>query len=164
MADRTTTKIIETRPRSGRDSYPIADGVTVAAGSLVQLEAGYLNHFDDDAANDVFVGIVIGGVDRAGDGILIGETDDSPDPHAYVDTSGVTLMHLDSVGGTPTQAKVGDLVYTPDSDTDSLTLDNSTVAYTSPVGWMCRFRSATDVDVQLFTPAEYMAHNYESQN
>jgi len=160
MADRTTTKIIETRPSAGRDSFPIADGVTVAAGTLVQLEAGFLNHWDDSASNDVFVGIVIGGEDRAGDGIIIGETSDTPDPRAFVDTSGVILMHLDSINGTPSQAKVGDLIYCDDSDTDNMDLQAS--GNTNAIGVLWEFRSTTDCDVKLFTPAEYIAVNYES--
>jgi hypothetical protein len=118
------------------------------------MEAGYLNHWAD-GANDVFAGIMLGGDDRAGDGILIGETDDTPDPHGFVDTSGVVLMHLDSVGDTPTQAKVGDLVYCSTSNTDDMTLESS--GATHPIGYMIRFRTATDVDVQLFTPAEMLA-------
>ena len=153
MADRTTTKMLATRPRAGRDSFPIADGVTIASGSLVQLESGYLNHFSN-SVNNSFMGVCIGGADRAGDGIIIGETSDSPDPHGFVDTSGVTLMNLASVGGTPTQAKVGDQVYSADSDTDSITLDASGTGVSFPVGWMSRFRASGDVDVQLYTPAE----------
>jgi hypothetical protein len=153
MADRTTTKIIETRPSSGRDAFPIADGVTVAAGTLIGIEGGHANHWAD-GANDVFAGICIGGDDRSGDGILIGETSDDPDPQCHVDTSGVTLMHLDSIGDTPLQSEVGDLVYCVDSDTDSMTLLAS--GRTHPIGWMVRFRSATDVDVRLFTPSEML--------
>lgn len=154
MADRTTTKIIETRPSSGRDSFPIADGETLAAGTLVQLEAGYANHWDGSGIADMFLGIVVGGDDRAGDGDLVGSTSDTPDPHVFVDTSGVTLMHLDSIAGTPSQADVGKLIYCADSDTDSMTTVDAANAV---VGWLVRFRSATDCDVRLFTPSEHMA-------
>ncbi len=160
MADRTTTKIIETRPSAGRDSFAIADGVTVAAGTLAQLQAGFLNHWDDSGSNDNFLGIVIGGKDRASDGIIIGETSDTPDPRAFVDTSGVILMHLDSIDGTPVQANVGAVVYCPDSDTDNIDLQAS--GNTNAIGVLWNFRTATDCDVKLFTPAEFLAYNRES--
>jgi hypothetical protein len=123
---------------------------------LASLEGGYLNHWAD-GANDVFAGLVIGpgigiGVDES-EGML-GNTSLTPIPEASVDTGGVTLMHL-SIGGTATQAKVGDLVYSADSDLASITLDAS--GRTHPIGWMSRYRSATDVDVTLFTPSEMLA-------
>jgi hypothetical protein len=68
--------------------------------------------------------------------------------------SGVVLMHLDSVGDTPSQAKVGDLVYCGTSNTDDMTLDST--GRTHPIGILWFYRSATDVDVKLFTPAEML--------
>ena len=164
MADRTVAKIYDTRPRAGRDSFQITDAVTVAAGTLVQLEAGLLNHWDDTAAGPpikIFMGIVTGGEDRAGDGVLIGENNDSPRPEAFVDTSGVIVTGL-TLGGTPTLAKQGDRVYCGDSDLASATLNSS--GRTNVIGWMVRYKSATDQDLQLFTPAEWLAYNTESPN
>lgn len=145
---------LQMSPRGAAHSQPIADGVTVYVGALVGLESGYCNHWAD-GANDVFLGIVTGGKDRGRDGILLGETSDTPDPHAFIDVSGVTLMNLDSVDGTPTQAKVGDLVYSSTSNTDDIDLQSS--GHTHPIGWLSYFRSATDVDVTLFTPEEHLA-------
>jgi len=155
MADQSTKVVRKTRDSEGRDAFPIADGVTVYEGMLCGLEAGYINHWAD-GANDVFLGVVLGGKDRGGDGILLGETSDTPPPEAWVDTSGVILQHLDSVGGTPTQAKVGDLVYSLTSNPDDMTL-TAVTANNHPIGILWRFRSATDVDVKLFTPAEMLA-------
>lgn len=155
MADLGANRVHKTSPRSGVNSYPIANGVTLYPGALVSLEGGYLNHWADGAA-DVFAGICLGdalGI-SPGDG-LVGDTSATPIPEARVDESGVTLMHLDSVGDTPAQSKVGDLVYSADSDTDSLTLDAT--GRTHPIGYLSRFRTATDVDVTLFTPAEMLA-------
>jgi len=155
MADLGANRVHKTSPRSGANSYPIANGVTLYPGALVALEGGYLNHWAD-GANDVFVGIVLGDALGVSPGSgLVGDTSATPIPEARVDQSGVTLMHLGSVGGTPTQAKVGDLVYSADSDTDSITLTIG--ALNHPIGYMSRFRSATDVDVTLFTPAEMLA-------
>ncbi len=149
MADATAKKIWKSRVR-GHGSYPIADGVTLHEGQLVQLESGYLNHWDETGS---FLGILLGGDDRAKDGVLLGETSDTPPPEGRVDETGVVLTHL-SIGGSPTQAKVGNLVFCADSDVANLTLTDTT---NPPVGYMSRYRSATDVDVTLFTPGEHMA-------
>ena len=154
MADRTADIIHKTSPRAGRESFIIADGVAIGIGALVQLEGGYLNHWSSAKAN-TFLGIMIGGKDRANDGVITGETSDTPAVEGYVDSSGVPLMHMD-IGGSPTQAKVGDLVYCADSDTASMTLTDPT-GDNPPVGRVVRYRTADDVDVQLFTPAEYHA-------
>jgi hypothetical protein len=162
MADRTTDLIIETRSRGGRDSFIIANTVTLAAGTLVQLEAGFANHWDDSGSNDVFVGIAIAGDDSGStDHTWLGDTsgDPDPDPRVTVDTSGAILRSL-SIGGTITQASVGALVYSADSDTASLTTNSS--GRTNALGTVWNFRSATDVDVRLFTPDEFLAYNRES--
>ena len=150
MADATAKKIHKTRPNSGVGSYVIADGVTLYEGQLVQLQSGYLNHWDKTGQ---FLGILVGGDDRAGDGVIIGETSDTPPPEGRVNESGVVLMHV-AVAGTPTIADVGGLVYANDSDVANLT---KTDAANAVVGRLVRFRSASDCDVQLFTPAEHLA-------
>jgi hypothetical protein len=155
MADVTARKTLATKTRSGRSAYPIANGVTLYEGALVGLEGGYLNHWAD-GANDVFVGIVLGDALGVSPGAaLTGNTSATPVPEARVDDSGVTLLGLASVGGTPAAANVGDLVYCADSDTDSLTLTIG--ALNHPIGFLSGFRSATDVDVTLFTTAEMLA-------
>ena len=151
MADVTAKKTIETKANSGRGSYKIADGVTLYEGALVGLQSGYLNHWDETGQ---FVGVLIGGEDRLNDGTIIGETSDSKPPEGYVNDEGVTLMHLDSVGGSPTAAKVGALVWCSTSNTDDMTLTDTT---NPPVGYMSRYRSATDVDVTLFSTAVHLA-------
>jgi hypothetical protein len=163
MTDRTTVAWTgEWRPSEASYTYAekIANGVTLIEGSLVGLEGGYLNHWAD-GANDVFVGIVSGpgigitGTTAAGaPAAITGNTSGSPIPEAKVIT-GVILMGL-TVLDTPTQAKVGDLVYLTDSDYVNLTLEGSTPI--NAVGWMCRYTSATDQEVRLFTPTEFIAH------
>ena len=143
-------KIHKTRPNAGVSSYVIADGVTLYEGQLVQLKSGYLDHWDKTGQ---FVGILVGGDDRAGDGVIVGETSDTPAPEGRVNESGVILMHV-AVGGSPTIADVGGLIYCNDSDVANLT---KTDAANAVVGRLVRFRSASDCDVQLFTPAEHLA-------
>lgn len=144
--------VLKTRER-GHGAYPIANGVTLEEGTLVQLESGYLNQWDETGD---FLGLFKG----AGLGVspnataITGDTSATPVPEGAVDESGKVVMHLDSVGGTPTQAKVGDLVYCADHDLANATLTDTT---NPPIGRMVRFRSATDVDVELFTPAEHAA-------
>ena len=155
MADLAATSIPTTSPRAGRQAGPMADGVTLYAGALVGFQAGYVNHWAA-GVNDAFLGIMLGGVDRAGDGILIGETSDTPDPEAYLDTSGVTLLAL-TVLGSPTQAKVGQHIYCSTSNTADMTLDPAGAGTARPIGYMSRYTSATDQDVTLFTPTESKA-------
>ena len=150
MADQTAKAIRKTAPSAGVGSYPIADGVTLVEGQLVQLEGGYLNHWDE---NGKFLGYLMAGDDRAKDGVLLGETADTPPPEGRVDESGVILMHM-AVAGTVTQADVGALVYCADSNPANFTKTDTT---NPPVGWLKRFRSATDCDVKLFSPSEWMA-------
>ena len=155
MADLAASTIHKTQPRSGYNAYPIANGVTLYPGALVAIQGGYLNHYAD-GANDVFVGVVLGDAVGISPGsALTGNTSASPVPEARVDQSGATLMHLASVAGSPTQAKVGDLVYCSTSNTDDMTLTIGSLNH--PIGFMSKFRSATDVDVTLFTPAEMLA-------
>ena len=155
MADLAVDRIFATKTRSGRESFPIANGVTLPVGALVALEGGYLNHYAD-GANDVFVGIVLGpGMGISPGAAITGNTSGTPVPEARVDCSGVTLVGLSSVGGSPDATKVGDLVYSADSDTDSMTLDDT--GRTHPIGYMARFGSASDVDVTLFTPTEMLS-------
>lgn len=162
MADLAVNTIFKTRPRSGRDAFPIANTAVVYAGALVQLSAGFLDDWDDAGAGSTFQGILLSG-DQTGNAPgetgFTGDTsgDPAPDPEGRVDTSGVVLMHLASVQSQAAlaQANVGDLVYCPDSDVANLTTISS--GSTDPIGFIVRFRTATDSDVQLFTPAEFLA-------
>lgn len=150
MADLGARKVWKTSPRATHSSYRIADGVTLYEGQFVQTEGGYLNHWDETGK---FLGLLVGGDSRLNDGVIIGETSDTPPPEGRVDESGVTLMHV-AVGGSPTIADVGALVYCADSNPANLTKTDTT---NPPVGRLKRFRSATDCDVQLFTPTEWLA-------
>jgi len=157
MADLGAAVQHVTRNRAGRSSLPIANTVTLYEGALLGIEGGYLNHWADGAA-DVFAGVCLGpSVGIAAAAAMLGNTSATPVPEASFDDSGVTLMHLDSVGGTPTQAKVGDIVYSTSSNTDDMSLTAVTTT-DNPIGWMSRWRSATDLDVTLFTPSEFLAY------
>lgn len=149
MSDQAAKVIRKTSDR-GRGSYQIANTVVLYEGQLCQLESGYLNHWDQTGT---FLGILLGGDDRAKDGVLTGNTSDTPPPEGRVDESGTVLMHV-AVGGSPTIANQGALIYCADSNPANLTKTDTTHP---PVGWLKRFRSSSDCDVQLFTPAEFLA-------
>jgi hypothetical protein len=156
MADVTVKVVHKTSNGNHTMVAPIADGVTLYEGQLIGLEGGYANLWAD-GANDVFAGVLIGGNNEATFGTYKGDTSASPLPQARIDCSGVVLEHLDSVGDTPSQAKVGDLVYCGSSNTDDMTLESS--GRTNAIGILWFYRSSTDVDVKLFTPAEALAYN-----
>lgn len=155
MANQAVKVVRKTR-EPGRDSFQIADGVVVYEGMLAGIDAttGYLEHWAD-GANDCFAGVVLGGDDRAKDGVLTGETSDTPPPEARVDTSGTVLMHLSSINNSPVQGNVGDPVYCGTSNPDDITTNSS--GRNHPIGFIVRWRTATDVDVQLFSMAHHVA-------
>jgi hypothetical protein len=149
MANLVLNVVHKTNPAGGRFSFPIATGVTLGVGALVMMKAGFLDHWDDTLGVD-FVGIVVGGDYNSATGLLTGS---AALEEATVDASGVTLMHM-AVAGTATAAKRHDLIYCADSDPANFTLTDTTNA---PVGYMSRWRSATDADITLFTPGEHLA-------
>lgn len=149
MADLTATALNKYQPRSGRRSYIIADGEVLAANALVQAKSGYLEEWDETGQ---FLGVFIGGEDRAADGVFTGETSDSPPPRGYVNESGVTMMHV--AVASSTQANVGALVYCATGNIADATITDTT---NPPVGRLVNWRSATDADVELFTPGEWLA-------
>lgn len=154
MADQTRDIIPKTRNR-GAGAYIIADGVSMFAGMLVGAESGYANHWAD-GASDTFLGIVLGKGDGANQltTTLVGDTSASIPPEVRVDDSGTELVSI-AVGGSPTQASVGAPVYSADSSVSSITIDAT--GRNHPIGWLKRFRSASDCDVRLFTPEEMLA-------
>ena len=151
LAAKTTWKTAGIPKEKG--SGIIADGVTVYEGMFcAQSESGYVNHWAD-GATDVWGGLLVGGDDRANDGVLLGETSDTPPPRARFQ-SGFIMVGMSGVAGqtTLTQANVGNLVYCPTSDPADMTTVGS--GNTNPIGRIDAFRSTTDIDVYIFTPEE----------
>ena len=152
MSDPTANVVHETMPR-GQRAVVVANAIQIYAGALVGVldggsTPGYLDFYDDTETTR-FLGLAL--EDKLGD------TSATPPVKCRVDTSGVTLVGLDSVDGDPSQAKVGELVYCETGNTDDMTM---TDPGTSPaIGILTRFGSATDCDVSLFTPEEFAAAN-----
>jgi len=146
MANPTVDAIYETRPRAGRQSAIVTNATQLVAGSLVcLLSTGYVGFWDDGAAS-IFLGLCTESV--------LGNTSATPPTEAKVNTEGVTLRNI-TVAGTPTQAKVGDPVYSADGNVGSITLTIG--ALNHPIGYMSRYISATEQEVTLFTPTEMLA-------
>lgn len=150
MADLTANTLYKTCPRSGRWSYRVADGEVLAVGALVQLKSGYLEEWDETGQ---FIGMVIGGVDRARDGVITGEVSDSPPVEAVVDESGMIINNI-AVGGSPAIANIGALVYCATGNIADCTITDTT---NPPIGRLVRIKSSTSLSVQLFTPTEWLA-------
>jgi len=146
MADRSANKIYETMG-ADRVPFPIANGVTLPVGTLVQEESGFANHYD---GTNTLLGIVVGGENVNSDGEPVGDTSLSPDPAVYVDTSGPVIVGIPVASATV----AGVYVYCDDSDLDNATITQPTTD--APIGYILNFRSASDCDVKLFTAAEHM--------
>jgi len=147
MADRTTRKIYETKG-ADRLAVPMANGVTLPIGTLVQTESGFANHYDGTSGKTL-IGIVVGGENLDASGNPVGDTSLTPDAACYVDASGVVVTGIAVTSSTV----IGVYVYSNDSN-----LDNATITQPStdaPIGWIVGWRSATDVDVKLFTSIEH---------
>ena len=150
------------QPRGDTMSFVIKDGTSIWRGSIVELLVGYLGPWTD-AAGSTLCGVLFNGDVRektgSNAGKITGETSDSPPPEGVVLTGGVTLMHLDSVvdesGAAIAQADVGKAVYCGSSSPDDFTL--ATTGGTHKIGVITRFRSATDIDITLFSMMEHVA-------
>ena len=128
------------KPR-GQKAMTVVSGDIVYAGGLVGTDPnGFLFPWDGAAAADKFAGIAKETV--TGDGTL----------KCAVDTSGVVLEGVAVTGAT--QAGVNSLVYCSTDNPADFTLTATTAG---AVGWLCHFVSASDCDVELFTPAEHLA-------
>lgn len=161
MADVTAHADTKYAPRGDSMSFVIEDAVTLYRMALVGIQAGYANHWAD-GANDLFAGVAFQGDDHAraataDAGTLTGDTDHARGaPEVVVLTGGVTLKHLDSVLDEANAAlaatDVGRIVYATSSNTDDIGMSSSSRNH--PVGFISRWRSATDVDVTLFSIGE----------
>ena len=146
MTNPTKSAIYQTRPRAGYQSLIVTNALTLYAGALIGLlSTGYVGNWDDGASS-VFLGLNLEEV--------TGDTSATPPVEARVNSEGVTLKDI-TVAGTPTQAKVGDPVYSADGSIASITLDAT--GRNHPIGYMSRYSSATKQEVTLFTPTEMLA-------
>jgi len=138
MAEIAADTIFKTAPRAGRMSFEA--GETIYAGALVCIAAGTgLLTLCGVAATDFFVGIALNG------GVI---TED-----IRVDTSGVTLRHIDIASSV--QTSVMKPVWPANGNPEDLSLSDP--AGILAVGVVSRFHSGDDCDVMLFTPTEHLA-------
>jgi hypothetical protein len=132
MANLTTNLQVKTRSR-GTATFPIASGITLPVGALVQVKSGELNHWD---GTGLFVGIHQG-EQQLGEGVVA--------------VDGPVLQRVAVTGAS--SASPGSFVYCADSNPANMTLTG-----TKPIGRLIRYRSATDCDVMLLDSEEYAAN------
>lgn len=147
MANLTSDLVSSSRPRAGRDSSVLANGVTFYAGGLVGTNAaGYLAKWADTAGHK-FEGILLAGG--------VGNTSATPPTEGRVDTSGLVLAG--ATVASLTQADVNTLVHcTTDNPADLTLVAGSNV---KAIGVVIRYISAGVGDVRLFTPTEHQTLN-----
>jgi len=146
MADRTVNKLYDTS-RMDRLPVPIINAGSLPIGTLVQNASGFADHYDGTSN---LLGIVVGGENVDANGVPTGDTSLTPDPMVYVDASGPVLKSIPVASSTV----VGAYVYCNDSDLDNATITQPTTDH--PIGVIVGWRSASDVDVRLFTLVEHM--------
>lgn len=149
MANLTRRATYGTEVRAGRDSWPIADGVTLFPGALVGVNAaGYLDKWSDTA------GMILAGILLAGNpdvNPLTGSTSTTPNPEGRVNVNGDYIRDVPIA--TLTQAGVNSKVY---CTTDNLEEDCTLTAASNvgEIGIVTRFRSAGRGDIQLYSHSE----------
>lgn len=144
MANPTYNRVHAGKPRAGmRESYRVANGVTLYAGAIVGIKAdGYLDYWNNIATNRC-AGILLEQV--------TGNTSASPPPEGQVAHGDIIVA---DVTGVSDISSVNALVYSQDGNITSLTLTSAT----SPaIGYVSRFISTSEQEVTLFTPAELEA-------
>jgi hypothetical protein len=145
MADRTFNKVYRSEER-GMRSMIVKNAVQLYGGMLVGSATadGFIDVWNN-VATTIFWGLLLQDV--------LGATGATPPATGRVNTAGVTLKGV-AVAGTPTQAKIGSPVYSQTSNPDDMTM---TAATSRAIGLLVAFRTASDCDVQLFTPVEFLA-------
>ena len=156
----TPAPTLKDKPR-GRGSYIVTNAATVyPTGGVGVTSAGRLSPWSD-TADLLWKGVCLGGTTRntsanAG-GKVLGDTSASPPYEADVDENGKCLVAV-AVAGASAQTDIDRLVF---CSTDNIAADLSLTATVNvgPIGRITRFRSSTSFDVELFTPAEYLAND-----
>lgn len=147
---------LDTPSRGDTRTYVIENAESCYVNGFVGLNsAGYLDPWADTAGLR-FLGLFQGyvpGVDSDGTVTTVASTSESPATRGRVDVSGRYLRGVD-VAGVSTIASLNAPVYCTTDNYADLSLTATTNV--GPIGWLCDFRSASDMDVALFTPWEYL--------
>jgi hypothetical protein len=135
---------------TGMNSYVVKNLSKIYHGALVGAEPGQGMLQNWTSASAVllrFLGLAMPKTDSV-TGVVLGV---NPQIECPVNESGVILEDITVAGST--QDDVGDPVYATDENTFSMTPTSNVGA----VGRLVRFTTAGKGDVQLFTPAQYLA-------
>lgn len=142
------TKNMVHRTSTSRDvlAVVVKDATQLYAGALVGVAVGdgLLDNWNN-VATSRFLGILLEDV--------LGATGATPAVTGKVDVSGKKLIGV-AVAGTPTQAKLGLKVYCADGNVSGLTM---TATVSPAIGYLSRFGSASDCDVTLLRPEDFIA-------
>jgi hypothetical protein len=103
----------------------------------------------DDVATTIFAGVAEGGP-------VTGDDTATPPVAATVRDNGVVLEGVD-VAGVSDRASINQVVYCATDNIADLSLTPTTNTF--PIGFLIGWRSNTDMDVKLFTTAEYLAYS-----
>lgn len=148
-----STNTVRSLRTSIRQSFKIANGVTLYQGSYVALNSsGYLTTYAGTAAATSQAAVIVGYVLPSPyapdiDVSLVGNTALTPVPEATVETAEHTLQAV-SVTGVTAISDVGSLVYLNSNDNDlTLTRPSGAVA----LGCIDRYITSTTCDVRVFS-------------
>jgi len=140
----------------GRNAYIVKTSEVIYPGALVGVDpnSGYLQAWDSDSAAIRFLGLAEPRLVPTTLGVtpssVTGNTAATEPPETDVNESGVILESIAVTSAA--QTSVGAPVYASDDNTFTVSATSNVGA----IGRLVRFVSASDCDVELFTPAEYM--------
>lgn len=136
----------------GQNSYIVKNSTVIYPGALVGIDpnSGYLQNWQQSSGTLRFTGLAMANPTGTATSIT-GSTSASPPVECAVNESGVILEAIAVTGAV--QTSVGKPVFATDENTFTMTQTTNVGA----VGFLKRFVSASNCDVQLWTPAEYNA-------
>lgn len=153
MAALTATLVRKLRSGSRKQSFPIANAVTLYQGSYVAINtSGYVTTYAGAAIDTSRAAVIVGFVQPHPypadlDQSLKGDTALTPVPEATVETAEHILEQV-AVTGVTAQSDVGKLVYLNSNDNDlTLTRPQNALA----LGVIDRWHTSTTSDVRVFS-------------
>lgn len=145
MANLTANTVSKSADRGAR-AFVVKNSTTLYAGALVGTDTnGYLDNWADTA------GLRFEGILKAK---AVGDTSATPQVTGQVDTTG-KVLHKAAVAGATTITAVNAKVYSTTGNPNDLTLTATTNV--GAIGRVTQWHESSVCDVELFTPAEYLA-------
>lgn len=153
MTALAANSLVKAARRGVNRSYVVKNSQALFQNGIVALDANGLVVPWSDTDRALRLLGLFDSWDRSG--VTAGNTSASPAVRAILDVGGAELVGVD-VAGVADRTSIGEPVYcTSDNPTD-LTL--TPTAFVRPVGVLSDFRTTSDMDVALFTPADYSGY------